>query len=139
MALVFYSVVRRHMKHTGRYFEPGGEATPPKLPDLEPSESLIGWYQNPEPWPHSAIVFTDKALYSVEADQIERIAVTDVIDYEFPKSKSDVTGVRVRTPEGFRFLRASGSFGPHGNCKDAFSLLMVLMVLTSQHKQAVEG
>lgn len=140
MALALYSVVRRHMKRTGRYFEPGGEANPPKLPGLKPGESLIGWYENPEPWAHSVIVFTDKAIYSVEGEQSVRIAVTDIVDYEFPKSKADVTGVRVRTRDGFRFLRASGSFGPHGSQKDAFSLIMVLSVLAAQQKkQEPEG
>ena len=134
MALAFYSVVRRHMKRTGRYFEPGGETPPPDLPDLESGESLLGWYRNPEPWVDSVIVFTDKAIYSVEG-HVVRIALTDIIDYESPKSKTDVTGVRVQTRDGFRFLRASGSFGPHGNQKDAFSLIMVLAVLAAQQKK----
>jgi len=135
MVLALYSVVRRHMKRTGRYFEPGGEAKPPDLPGSDPGESLIGWYRNPEPWTDSVIVFTDKAIYSVEGGQVVRIAVADIVDYEYPKSKTDVTGVRVRTRDGFRFLRASGSFGPHGNQKDAFSLIMVLGVLAAQQKK----
>jgi hypothetical protein len=134
MALALYSVVRRHMKHTGRYFEPGGEPRSPKLPGLGPGESLIGWYENPDPWAHSIIVFTDQAIHSVEGEQIVRIATTDIVGHESPQSKSDVTGVRVRTRDGFRFLRAAGSFGPHGKYKDAFSLIMVLRVLAAQQK-----
>ncbi len=131
MALVLYSVIRRHMKATGRYFEAGGEADPPPCPELAPNESLLGWYRNPEPWADSVILFTDRAIYSIGEGAVVAIELGDIIDYEFPTSKTDVTGVRIKTRDGFRFLRAAGSFGPNENQKDAFSLIMVLAVLAS--------
>jgi hypothetical protein len=48
-----------------------------------------------------------------------------------PKSKRDVTGLRVQTPDGFRFLRVAGSFGPHGNYKDTFSFLGVIRAIAN--------
>jgi hypothetical protein len=120
------------MKRTGRYFELGGKAEAPIIPDIPLGEGLLGWYRNPEPWDACTIIFTDKAIYSVDDGQIVRIAIADIIDYEFPKSKTEVTGVRVRTRDGFRFLRAAGSFGPEGNQKDAFCLIAVLALLAGQ-------
>jgi hypothetical protein len=38
----------------------------------------------------------------------------------------DVSAVRVRTPEGFCFLRMAGAHGPEDKFKDVFSLMMVL-------------
>lgn len=129
MALVLYSVIRRHMKHTGRYFELNGSVEPPTGLPVLPDEKLIGWYRNPEPWQDSLIVFTDGAIYGAEGGNVTRIPLSEITGYEFPKSKANPTGVRVRTRDGFRFLRAAGSFGSHGNQKDAFSLIMVILTL----------
>ena len=135
MALALNSAIRRHMKRTGRYFEPGASGGAPDIVGLPSDESILGWYRNPEPWERCWILFTDKAIYSSDEGRVERIQLTEILDYEFPKSKIDVTGVRVRTRDGFRFLRASGSFGPEGNQKDAFSLIMVLGVLAGQNRK----
>jgi hypothetical protein len=132
------SVIRRHMKRTGRYFEPGGPVAAPIVTGLPPHERLLGWYCNPPPWERSVIVFTDEAIYALN-DETVRIALSDIVNYESPTSKSDVTGVRVRTREGFRFLRASGSFGPHGAQKDAFSLVMVIRAVVRDNLQREEG
>jgi hypothetical protein len=132
MALALYSVIRRHMKRTGRYFEPGGSVDTPDVPGWPRGESVLGWYRNPEPWHDCLVVFTDVAVYSVGSGDVMRLPWSDIVDYETPPSKIDVDGVWVRTAAGRRFLRASGSFGPHGNQKDAFSLIAVLGVVISR-------
>jgi hypothetical protein len=114
VALVLYSVIRRHMKATGRYVEAKAGVQCPVADYTRPGEELLGWYQNPEPWHASFIVFTDKAIYSVEGLEIVRIGLTDLVGYEMPEKRVDVGGVRVRTRDGFRFLRIAGSHGPSG-------------------------
>jgi hypothetical protein len=138
MALVLYSVVRRHMKQTGRYIEVGGDETPPAVSTLEEGESLFGWYRNPAPSSDAVIAFSDRAIYSIEGATVVRIPLTTIIDYETPASKADVTGIRVLTRNGPQFLRATGSFGPHGTHKDAFSLMMVLRVVVGDQERARE-
>lgn len=123
------------MKHTGRYFEPGGVAEPPAVLGVPPEESVLGWYLNPPPWENAAILFTDKAMYAMEGEKTMRLALGDIVGYESPKSKTDVTGLRVRTRDGFRFLRVSGSFGPHGDFKDAFSLIQVIRAIARQNPE----
>ncbi|XYH92479.1 hypothetical protein ACMHYB_31950 [Sorangium sp. So ce1128] len=131
MGVLVYSVVRRHMKHASpgaftRYEE--GAALPVEFTP-SPGETIVGWYQNPAPWQDAFIVFTSEALYTVDGGRIGRLAVADIVGYEDPKSKTDVTGVRVLTKDGFRFVRIAGSFGPSGNQKDAYSFIMVLRAL----------
>ncbi len=128
MAVLVYSVVRRHMKRTSpgaftRYEE--GAVLPVDV-SPGPGETIVGWYRNPAPWQDAFIVFTSEAFYVVDGGRIDRIAVADMIGCEDPKSKSDVTGVRVLTKDGFRFVRIAGSFGPSGNQKDAYSFIMVV-------------
>ncbi len=128
------SVVRRHMRKTERFRE---AATVDELPVSVPlarGESLIGWYSNPSPWDKCFVVFTDKAIYSVEDGSCIRIDLNDVVDYEFPKSKTNVSGVRVLTPDGFTFVRIAGSRGPEGRYKDAFDFVMVVAKLAGRRK-----
>jgi hypothetical protein len=139
MAFALYSVIRRHMKYTGRYFELGSSAQAPVVAEMSPEEHLLGWYRNPAPWEDSVLVFTDEAIYSIDGESVARTAIADIVWYESPKSKTDVTGVRVRTRDGFRFLRASGSFGPHGNQKDAFCLIPVIMAIARRNHRLAEG
>lgn len=134
MPVLVYSVVRRHMKRTSpgaftRYEE--GAVLPSELASLVTSaeERIVGWYRNPAPWQDALILFTSDAMYVVEAGRTYRLAVADIVGYESPKSKADVTGLRVLTRDGFRFVRVAGSFGPNGNQKDAFSFLMVVHAL----------
>lgn len=139
MALVVYSLVRRHMKRTSpnafTVFD-GSNELPLKL-SLAPDESVIGWYRNPPPWEHDLIIFTSKAFYVASGERIERIALSDVVDYETPSSKADVTGVRVMTKAGSRFVRIAGSFGPQGNQKDAYSFIMILHMLAHVNRKQV--
>jgi hypothetical protein len=133
MNVLVYSVVRRHMKRTspGAFTRlEGGAAVPVEL-SPNPGETIIGWYRNPAPWQESLVVFTSEAFYVVEAGHTDRIAVADIVGYEDPKSKTDVTGVRILTKDGFRFVRIAGSFGPSGNQKDAYSFIMVVRALVA--------
>ena len=131
MAVLVYSVVRRHMKKTSPGAFTVADATmetPAKLA-LGPGESVIGWYRNPPPWEQQVIVFTSEAFYLVDDGQVERLPITDLTGYESPKSKTDVTGIRVLTKNGFHFVRIAGCHGPNGNYKDAFSFIMVVRAL----------
>jgi hypothetical protein len=130
MTIPFYSIVRRHMKRTS----PGSfvsvvDASMLPAGVIQPGESLVGLYRNPPPWEQTLIAFTDNALYIIDEQRSERIGVEDIVDYERPTSKTDVTGVRVLTRDGFRFVRVAGQFGPNGNQKDAFSFTMLLRAL----------
>jgi len=128
MALVVYSVVKRHMKRTSpnafTVFD-GKTQLPMKL-SLGPAESLIGWYRNPPPWENCLIVFTSAALYLLDGENVDRVLLSDLVGYEDPKSKTDISGVRLLTKDGFRFVRIAGCFGPNGNRKDAYSFIMVV-------------
>ena len=131
MTVLVYSVVRRHMKHTSpgsftRYED--GAVLPMEL-SPSPDETIIGWYRNPAPWQDAFIAFTSQALYIIEAGRIDRISVAEIVGYEDPKFKTEVTGVRILTKDGFRFVRIAGSFGPSGSQKDAYSFIMVLRAL----------
>ncbi len=146
MALLIYSIIRRYMKETGRYFEPGSQQ-PPRLHGLLPGESLIGWYRNPEPWTECALVFTDRAIYSVDGDATTRLGIDEILGYETPSKTKNVDGVMVRTRDGSHFLRISGSHQAVGRAAglqrvpeavrtalksdflDAFSLVQVLFAL----------
>lgn len=131
MAIPVYSVVRRHMKRTspGAFTVYDGTVESPVNLALAPSESIIGWYRNPPPWDDCVIVFTPEAFYLADSGRVDRIPISDIIGYESPKSKADVTGVRVLIKEGFHFVRIAGSFGPGGNQKDAYSFIMVVRAL----------
>jgi hypothetical protein len=126
--LVIDSVVRRHMRQTSpgafTVFEPSVEV--PRGIHVAPGEALVGWYRNPSPWEGAIVAFTSEALIILDGDQSERINLRDIVDYESPPSKEAVTGVRIRTKDGFRFVRMGGSFGPGGNRKDAYSFIMVV-------------
>jgi hypothetical protein len=132
MGVLVYSVVRRHMKHTspGAFTRFDGSTEVPAELSLAPGETIVGWYRNPVPWQHCLIVFTSEAFYVVDGERTDRIAVSDIVGYEEPKSTRDVTGVRVLTKDGFRFVRIAGSFGPSGNQKDAYSFIMVVRAVT---------
>ena len=131
MPALVYSIVRRHMKRTspGAFTEPGADSEVPVKLSLGPEETIVGWYRNPAPWQQALIIFTSEAFYVVGEEGTDRIAVADIVGYEDPQSKSEVTGVRVLTRDGFRFVRIAGSFGPAGNRKDAYSFIMVVRAL----------
>ena len=133
MAFALSSVIRRHMKRTTRYFEPDGVAQVPAVTGMSHGDEILGWYRNPSPWENSVIVFTDKAIYSMDGEVVARTDIQEIIDYNLPKSKVEVTGLRVRTRDGFRFLRASGSFGPRENFKDAFCLIQVIRAIARRN------
>ena len=131
MAVLVYSVVRRNMKRTsdGAFTVFDGNGPLPLELSLASGESVVGWYQNPVPWERYLIVFTSEALYLADDGRIDRVAIKALVGYESPNSKAEVTGVRVLTTDGFRFVRVAGSFGPNGNQKDAYSFIMVVRAL----------
>jgi hypothetical protein len=130
IAVLVYSVVRRYMKRTspGAFTALEGVSEVPSSVALAPGETAIGLYKNPSPWSDASILFTSNALYLLNSENIERLDVDDIIGYESPP-KTDVTGVRVLTRDGFRFVRVAGCFGPNGNRKDAFSFVMLVRAL----------
>ena len=143
MPLVLYSVIRRHMKATGRYLEPSKGVECPVGAKISGDERLLGWYQNPEPWQNCFIAFTDKAIYNVEPREVVRLDLRNIVGIETPKKGTKMSGVRVRTPDGFRFLRIMGAHGVSGKVKasleriglggrtqnDVINLVQVLRVL----------
>jgi hypothetical protein len=123
------SVVRRHMKGTSNFtlLEKGSSA-PFHLP-LDLDEAIIGWYRNPEPWQGSLLIFTSNAIWITEGEKLERVAMRTIVGYEDPETKVGVTGLRVRTSDGFRFMRVAGSYGPAGKYKDFIGLMMVIRAI----------
>lgn len=123
------SIVRRNMKHTSAGSFLSQTADLERLKgglELEEGEELVGLYRNPIPWAESLIVFSSMALYAVEGQRTLRIPLKEIIGYESPEEKGCVTGVRVLTKDGSRFVRVAGTFGPNGNRKDAFAFIMTL-------------
>jgi hypothetical protein len=129
VALVFYSVVRRYMKRTpGFTLVSEQNPLPFKLALIE-GETAVGWYRNPPPHENSVLVFTSNAIWIGEAGEFERIDIRDIISVELPSKRPGVKGLSVETTRGYRFMRASGSFGPFGNSKDYISLQMVVQAI----------
>ena len=129
MTLLTDSIVRRYMKGTSGFVLCDEGKLAPVTVSLADGEVMIGWYKNPTPWDGSSLVFTSHAIWSAEGDTKERIAFGDIVGYESPRTKG-VSGLRVRTKDGFRFLRVAGAYGPSGKYKDFIGLMMVLRSVT---------
>jgi hypothetical protein len=123
-ALAMASLIRRQLRHAEAFVEGDGKR-PPFALDTE-DERIVGWYNNPKPWDGTYVVFTTRAIQVSEGSSWMRIAFDDVVDYVLPSSKSDATGVRVVTRDGFRFIRFAGRSGPAGVHSDAFALVGLL-------------
>lgn len=134
MALLMYSVVRRHLKHVDAYTEYHGGAIPFGFDPR--GEEIVGWYTNPPPWDQSYFIFTDVAIHCHSDDGWTRIAYDDIVQCEMPHTKSDTTGLRIMTKDGIRFIRCAGRSGPCGKYSDAFALVSVLgaVVLANKRK-----
>ena len=134
--MLMSSVVRRNMKPSPRFVV--AAASDEKAHEvsglLEEGESLVGWYTNPVPWEREVVVFSDRAMYVRTPTGTQRIAWQEITDYELPKSKTTVDGVRVRMGDRFVFVRMAGSHGPDGKFKDAFQLTMVLQLLVNRRR-----
>lgn len=126
MTGVKYSVVRRHMKHTSAFTRCDSVADLPFKLTLPAGESLVGWYRNPPPWDDCVLVFSSDALYVAGTSSVDRISYAEIIGYERPTSKSDISGIRLLTRSGPRFVRIAGSSREQASRKDAFSFLMVV-------------
>jgi hypothetical protein len=117
------------MKHTPRFTRVDEQNPLPFELALAEGESVVGWYRNPPPHEESVLVFTSNAIWIGEAGAFERIDIRDIISFESPRKRPGVEGLSVETTRGSRFMRASGSYGPHGNFKDYISVLNVLRAL----------
>lgn len=85
----------------------------------------------PAPWASSWILFTTNSIICLDGD-FGPCRLDEIVGYEHPKSKVNVTGGRVRTREGFLFVRIAGPGGDndrHHHERDAFRLLMVLRAI----------
>lgn len=126
MALVFYSVVRRYMKHTPRFTRVDEQNPLPFELALAEGETAVGWYRNPPPHEDSVLVFTSNAIWVGEKATFTRVATSDIVGLQSPRRKEGVEGLLVFSKRGPLFMRASGSYGPYGNCKDFISLMSIL-------------
>jgi hypothetical protein len=121
------SVVLRNMKRSPFFFLAGTQ--PPVLPGgltIDSGETIVGVYQNPEPWASWRIVFSDIGMYVATKDDVTKIRWDEILDYETISPAEQTDGIRLRTRTGIRFVRIGGSYGPSGQFKDAFNLAMIL-------------
>lgn len=125
MALLMVSLIRRHMKQADSFTVCQEEESPPFALDVG-VERIVGWYDNPEPWKCSRVIFTDGAIYVDDGSSVMRVGFNEITGYELPASKTDSTGVRVRTKDGFRFVRIAGRSGPYGKFSDAFTFVQLV-------------
>jgi hypothetical protein len=112
----------------------------PSLPlplSLDPGEVLVGWYRNPPPWEATIVIFTSLAVYVAEDGRLTRTALEAIVDYQTPADKVSATGVRIRTADGFRFIRMAGRYGPDGKFGDVFNFINILHVLVSRTKKPI--
>ena len=79
------------------------------------------------------IVFTSQALHLINNARVDRIALSDVMDCEIPTSEEGVTGFRVITKDGFRFVRMAGRSGPHEDHTVAFSYIDIVARLNREN------
>ncbi len=126
MTLLVASVVRRHLKNTRGFTLSEGDTKPPAELALAPGEALIGWYRNPPPWEHSLLVFTSEGIWTVDGAGGACLAWRDITDYESPGTNEGVTGIRVRTRDGFRLMRIAGAYGPDDKYKDFIGLVEIV-------------
>jgi len=123
------SLVRRHMKGMDAFVFAAPAVDVPVRVELVEGESLIGWYQNPPPWERCFVLFGTRSMYLSEDAGIARVVMDDIVDYELPKSKKNVPGVKVVTCSGSFFVRMAGVHGKDGEFSDAFRLVMFFHAL----------
>lgn len=117
------SIVRRHMKRTGRFITFEEAQTAPVAMPAE--ERIIGWYKNPPPWENELVLFTWSAIWISDGFRLVRLPIDELAGYQEPTSKADLVGVSVRMRGGdTHFVRVGGT--RDGNVKDAFDFIMAL-------------
>lgn len=131
MALLMYSVIRRHLKSAERYVRIESDPIPIEFDSQ--GEEVVGWYQNPPPFEDEYVVFTTAAVHARSPAGWVRVSFDEIVGYEAPESKEESSGVRIRTRSGTGFIRFAGRSGPGGKFSDAFSLagLLRVVVLTN--------
>lgn len=135
MSLNTTSLIRRHMKRSPTFIACDDLTSLPLPLSLDAGEALVGWYRNPPPWESTIVIFTSLAVYVAESESITRTALEAIVEYETPPDKAGVTGVRIRTADGFRFVRMAGRYGPNGKFGDVFNFIMVLQALVLRSKK----
>lgn len=131
MSLNISSLVRRNMKSTGSFAICQNDEEYSSVIDLADGEKMIGCYRNPAPWEGVILWFSTEAIYCIEDSSQLKISFRDICSYELPKSKTNVTGLRVRTADKFYYLRMAGCRGPNGKYKDVFNFIMILKMIIS--------
>lgn len=89
MALLMYSVIRRHMKQTEGFTVCNEEHPLPFAMDVG-SELVVGWYINPEPWKSIRVIFTDCAIYVVDEVGVMRVGFDEMTAYELPPRRPNL-------------------------------------------------
>jgi hypothetical protein len=125
---IMASVVLRKMKGSP-HFVRNEEVSSKRPAQIEENEIVAGTYRNPPPWEMCELIFTDRAIYVLESDDVVRIPWDDIVDYEIVDPRAAPDGVRIRLRDGIRFVRVGGEYGPGGRFRDAFNLAMVLRSL----------
>jgi hypothetical protein len=126
MPLLVASVIKRHLKHSKCFTASGGLGTHAEWPKLDPDEILVGIYRNPSAVSPDEIAFTTKGLHVREGPREFEIPFADLLSFDVPDSKTTASGVRVTSSEGSYFVRLTGTYGPNGKYRDAFSLVSIL-------------
>jgi hypothetical protein len=130
MALLMYSLVRRHMKLTGRYLH---EAPPMAWPaSVAPDAEVFAWYQSSSPDKNEALIFSETAVYVVCGDAWRKILWAEIDEYETPE-KANPLGVEIMV-KGERILLPAAGKIREGSGRDAFSLLQVVRAVVRHHR-----
>lgn len=109
-------------------FSAASDDTPPPV-EAHVDGELVGWYQNPEPWPDSIVLFSTEGIVNVEGGGTRRLRFDEMVGLSLPKAMPE--GVAVKTNEGDVFVRMIGWYGPENKYLDAYVLVRVLNILCS--------
>lgn len=126
---VIASIICRNLRGANGFYVISASDSLPVEVELRQNEEVVGCYRNPPPWEDCVLVFTTRALLSIQAKQREGIELDDIVGYEEPRSKVDVTGIRVLTKTGFQFIRIAGQGGAHEQYRDAYRLIMMIRAI----------
>jgi hypothetical protein len=129
-----HSIVRRHMKTTGRYVH----ARPPfALPShIENDTTIFGYYENSSS-ATERVVFSDLALYWDNGVEWRSVTWSNLDDYDLPE-KANPEGVYILSCGSRMLVPISGKFAV-GNARDAYCLVQVLHVVSRRTRAARLG
>jgi len=95
---------------------------------LEPQESIVGWYREAGSSMSTTAVFATGALYLPRAELFDRVAWSDIVDFDMPEKRTH-RGVRIRTTHGQQVVQITGRSGPANKYEDAFAFVGLLQNL----------